>query len=128
LRLEVAKRDPSMTLTELLQQAQVNWHGVKLGEPDWGGESRALALTTIALDDALCFHIMFNTHCEALQFELPRHQDGQWGPWHRVGDTYRQPPEDFCDELTGPSVDAPTYKVGSRSVVILRAQAGADNQ
>jgi len=34
-----------MTLTELLRQQPVQWHGVKLNAPDWGHESHTLAGT-----------------------------------------------------------------------------------
>ncbi len=128
LSLEVTKRDPAMTLSELLRQAQITWHGVKLGLPDWSDESRALAFSAIGLKNVLCLHIMFNAHREALEFELPRSQDGQWGPWQRVVDTCREPPEDFCDWPAGPPVEGPAYNVGSRSVVILSARARAGNR
>jgi isoamylase len=128
LSLEVTRRDPAMTLSALLRQSQITWHGVKLGLPDWSDESRALAFSAIGLKNVLCLHIMFNAHREALEFELPRSQDGQWGPWQRVVDTCREPPEDFCDWPAGPPVEGPAYNVGSRSVVILSARARAGNR
>ncbi len=117
-----------MTLSELLRQAKITWHGVKLGEPDWSVESHALALGAIALNEALCFRIMFNAYCETLEFELPPSEDGPWEPWHRVVDTYLESPEDFCDWPAAPRVDGPTYSVGALSVVILSAKARADHQ
>ena len=40
--------DQDATLTEFIDQIRLQWHGVKLNEPDWGVHSRSLAATAWA--------------------------------------------------------------------------------
>src|SRR6202035_4200116 len=60
-----------MTLTELLRQQPVQWHGVKLNAPDWGHESHTLAGTVRLFGYPLLLHLIINAYWDALEFEIP---------------------------------------------------------
>ena len=62
-----------LSLNELLRRAEIDWHGVRLGRPDWSDSSHSLALTVRPRQRQipLWLHVMFNAYWEALDFELP---------------------------------------------------------
>jgi isoamylase len=116
--------DPSdsgqeITLTQLLRQARIQWHGVKLSQPDWGPDSHSLALTAWSRRGRLLTHIMINAYWEALTFELPPVENLQGKTWHRWIDTALEPPEDISGWGQTAAVTAPTYLVRPRSIVVL---------
>jgi len=113
---------------------RMEWHGVRLGLPDWSDESRSLAVhlwrpagTTTgapaadgaAPDPQAATHLFLiaNAFWEPLTFELPRIEDQAW---FRFVDTTLNAPQ----EITDPGEEMPlgrqdTYRSGPRSVVIL---------
>jgi len=97
----------------------VYWHGVRLGEPDWGDDSRSLAfvLCCRVSDDHL--HVLLNAYWEALDFQLPPLPDGQ--RWHRLVDTAQPAPGDFAAPGQSPPVEGCVYRAEARSVVVLLA-------
>jgi glycogen operon protein len=108
-----------MSLTQVLERAKIVWHGVKLGQPDWGDHSHSLAVTAENLDEGLMFHLMLNAYWETLDFELPpAGVDGRSG-WRRWIDTARDTPDDIVAWRDAPPVPGPTYRVEPRSVVVL---------
>jgi glycogen operon protein len=114
-----------MTLTELLRHQPVRWHGVKLNSPDWSHESHTLAATVRLLGYPLVLHIIVNAYWEALEFEIPL-LDAAQESWRRGVDTYLDPPDDICSWADARSVHGSTCRVQPRSVVMLLAEAGAD--
>jgi len=106
-----------VALNELLRQADITWHGVKLGEPDWRRSSHSLAFTARATMDRTHYHVILNAHWEPLEFELPPVADGR--PWRRWIDTFLDPPNDIVEWEHAPSVPGRSYRAGSRSVVVL---------
>jgi isoamylase len=111
-----------MTLNELLRRQPFQWHGIRLGSPDWGPESHTLAATVRLLGYPLSLHLVVNAYWEALEFELPPLAEAQ-GPWRRCIDTFRDPPDDICSWSDGEEVQSPTCRVEPRSVVLLLARA-----
>jgi glycogen operon protein len=61
-----------LSLNQVLRKAIKAWHGVKLGQPDWGDSSHSLAVTAEARDEKLLVHLILNAYWESLEFELPR--------------------------------------------------------
>jgi glycogen operon protein len=104
-----------VTLTDFLARSQVEWHGVRLGAPDWSEESRSVAVGISALDGSFRVHALFNAWWEPLTFELPPASRG----WRRLVDTAQPSPHDACDWEQAPEVSAPAYRVEPRSVVVL---------
>lgn len=97
---------------------RIVWHGVKLGQPDWGDTSHTLAFTlNHPVGEEL--HVILNAYWEPLAFELPRLKRGL--RWHRIVDTDRPSPHDFCDPKEAPLVRGRTYRAAARSAVVLMA-------
>ena len=119
LSLPLSTAEQQLSLTNLLQQTPIHWHGVKLDQPDWGPHSRTVALTIEGQQD--WYHLMISAFWEPLLFELPPPPGNADGPWRRIMDTWRESPDDFCDTATAPSITGAHYRVQSRSVVLLTA-------
>ena len=124
LNLDVAA-EHDMTLTELLSKVQIHWHGIKPGQPDWGGNSHSIAYSVEGFDLSLVFHFMTNSFWEPLTFELPPPPQNAQRGWQRVMDTYLEAPDDICGVSDAPSVDGTSYIMQPRSAVLLIAQIDA---
>jgi glycogen operon protein len=110
----------SLTLNQLLAEAQLAWHGVVLNSPDWSDDSHSIAFTVRSLMGRFAIHAMLNAYWEPLTFQVPR-SDGYWRRWV---DTSLPTPEDIHDWDHAPVVTQLTYTVAPRSVVFLLATAG----
>jgi len=104
-------------LSQVLQDSEITWHGVRLGQPDWSPDSRSLAITVTTDGGASLTHIIFNTFWEALDFQLPLLADGK--AWHRVVDTNLASPQDIRDAHHAPPIQGFSYRAAPRSVVVL---------
>ncbi len=111
-----------LSLHELLREADIQLHGVRLNEPDLRSDSHSLAFTVRARGRPLMFHVMFNAYWEPLLFELPPVLAGIHGPWRRWIDTYQDAPHDVYDWPGGPCMEGPSCPVQARSLVVLFAQ------
>jgi isoamylase len=110
-----------VSLNELLQQADIHAHGVRLNEPDLSPDSHSLAFTVRNKRRAVMFHVMFNAYWEPLRFELPSPGPEFGACWHRWIDTYCDAPDDVCDTPPAPPVEGVSYTVQARSLVVLFA-------
>jgi len=110
-----------LSLNELLREAEIQLHGVRLNAPDLGRESRSLALTVQHRRRNMMLHVVFNAYWEPLVFELPPRMPGH-PPWRLWIDTYRDAPDDLHEPPSGPLVQGPTYTVQPRSLVTLFAE------
>ena len=111
--------DQDATLTEFIDQIRLQWHGVKLNEPDWGVHSRSLAATAWAPRLGATLHWMVNAYWEPLSFELPPVPAGCPGSWRRWVDTSFDSPADISDWRRGSPTTTVSYNVQPRSLVIL---------
>ena len=95
-----------LTLNELLRRAEIDWHGVRLGCPDWSDDSHSIACTIRSGPGRLPFqlHLMCNAYREALDFELPPLPKTAASGWRRWIDTAREAPEDIVDPVAAPPV------------------------
>jgi isoamylase len=109
------------SLCQLLRVAQRNWHGVKLGQPDWSAGSHSVALHAEARDENLLLYIMLNAFWEPLEFELPATSSAN--SWRRWIDTSLDSPDDIVEWHTAPSVITPVYRAQAHSVCVLYARA-----
>jgi isoamylase len=80
-----------LSLNELLREAEIQPHGVRLNQPDLRPDSHSLAVT-VRGRGPLMFHLMFNAYWQPLVFELPTVAAGIHRPWRRWIDTYREAP------------------------------------
>ena len=102
--------------------ALIHWHGVSLYQPDWGHASRSLAFTLSGVEGDAPFHVMMNAYWEELSFELPIAPDK--GDWLRVVDTGLAAPHDLAEPGEEVPVRQRAYRVGPRSVVVLKSGTG----
>ncbi len=110
-----------LSLNELLRRAEIDWHGIRLGAPDWSDDSHSIACTVRSGPGVLPFqlHLMSNAYWEALDFELPPVPETAVAGWRRWIDTALQSPEDIVDPAAAPPVPGTQYRVASRSVAAL---------
>ena len=110
-----------LSLNELLRQARIEVHGIRLNQPDPRPESHSLAVTVRDIERADLLHVMFNAYWEPLVFELPSLDPPR--PWRRWIDTDRDAPDDVHDWTLAPLVEGPAYAVQPRSLVTLVAES-----
>jgi isoamylase len=128
-RLRWDSFDPirAVSLNQILREARIQWHGVKLSQPDWGPDSHTIALTAWSRQGRLLTHIMLNAYWEPLAFELPPVQNLQGKAWHRWIDTALPPPQDIGSWAHAPAVPDETYPVQPRSIVVLMERIAKDS-
>ena len=119
LRFSIQPGRTSFTLTEFLRRSRVEWHGVRLNEPDWSDDSHAIALSFQDVEGLAVAHILVNAWQEPLNFELPRLATG----WRQMVDTYLPSPGDICRWEEAPVLETGSYLAGPYSVVFLAAEA-----
>jgi isoamylase len=117
----------ALSLNELLRRAEIDWHGVRLGCPDWADNSHSIAFTLRLGRGRLPFwlHVMFNAYWEALDFDLPPAPAAGSAGWQRWIDTSLESPEDIMDPTTAPMVPGTQYRVAPRSVAALFVRTNA---
>jgi glycogen operon protein len=110
-----------LSLNELLRTAEIEWHGVRLGSPDWTDDSHSIALTLRSGRGLLpCWlHVIFNSYWEALDFDLPAVPKTAVFGWQRWIDTSLDSPDDITNPPTAPLVPGTQYRVAPRAVVAL---------
>ena len=119
LGLDVVDVDWSMTLEQLLQAAEIRWHGVRLDQPDWARHSRSLAVHVTGPGEAFILYGAFNAWWWPLDFELPPPPPGR--RWRRMIDTALEAPDDFRSLRSAPVIDGQRQRVAPRSIVLLMA-------
>ena len=112
------------TLNQLLREANIAWHGVKLEQPDWSNYSYSLALSLEIRRERLLVHVILNAYWEPLDFELPATGNGEKDPWRRWIDTTLDSPFDIVEWQKAPLIPGRIYRAGPRSVVVLWAGLG----
>jgi isoamylase len=116
-----------LSLAELMERARIQLHGVRLDDPDFGRDSRSLALTATSLSGDLLMHYAINAYWEPLDFELPALPDWATSGWLRVMDTSRPSPLDIVDPKSAEPATGDTHRVHARTAVMLFAAAVGDD-
>jgi glycogen operon protein len=119
-RSNLPLQDHGLSLTEVLRLTPVQWHGVKLNEPDFSHHSHSLALAFKGLGH--WWHLMVNAYTEPLEFELSVLPANKATRWRQLINTYKESPNDFHDLSDAPFVEEPQYLVPPHSVALLVAQ------
>jgi len=120
LELDMTQVMHGLPLTEFLTRSLVQFHGVRLDQPDWSEDSHTLALTVRSVIGTRIVHAILNSYTHPLDFELPPIA-GPTLPWRRVVDTALDPPDDVADLQSAPPVRGATYQADADSVVFLCA-------
>jgi glycogen operon protein len=116
---DLAHEQRRVSLSRMIQEASKAWHGVKLGQPDWGHHSHSIALEAALRGETMRVYLILNAYWEPLSFELPRIGDADAGRWRRWIDTSLDSPEDIVAWQMAPAVPGETYRAEPRSVVVL---------
>jgi isoamylase len=97
----------------------VSWYGAD-GPVDFGHESRCIAylLRGASVGDG-DLYVMINGYWQDRSFTVP---DCQASEWRRVVDTARPSPEDIVERGNEPTLEAASYTVRARSVVVLHRE------
>ncbi len=102
----------------------IEWHGVKLNQPDWSYFSHSLAFTINGLSKITSiknydrrFYIAINAFNGSLEFELPPTRPKT--RWRLKADTFEARGKDIFEDGDMPAVANKKIKVRSRSIVIL---------
>ena len=106
-------------LNQLIRQADITWHGVKLDKPDWSHGSHSVAFTARSPTDRTLYHVIVNAYWEALEFELPPVSEGDPLQWFRWIDTSLDSPLDIVEWEGAPAVPSHSYRAEPRSTVVL---------
>ena len=106
-------------LNRVLKKNKIEWHGIKLHQPDWSDSSRSLALFIHNRINNRLIYVALNSYWEPLEFELP--PVDRKSPWKMVINTGETSPADTTSYKKAPAVSGPVMKVQSRSVVVLVA-------
>lgn len=122
--LEFFNEDHGLSLTEFLHQAQIEWHGVKLGKPDWGYNSHSLAFTVQARRER--FHLVINAYSRELDFEIPPVPNGTRDGWRRIIDTSCDSPDDFYSWSDARPVTGSVIRAQPYSLVVLALETPRD--
>jgi isoamylase len=121
-RHETLQVERFWTLAEMLDESRIQWHGVRLGEPDWRDDSHSLAVSVRNPNSGELLYGIFNAYREPLTFELPATVAGPEAKWRRVLDTALGSPDDFCESEMGAALgNEHQYRVEPHSVVLLIA-------
>ena len=110
-----------ISLNRLLRGANLQWHGVNLGQPDWSTFSHSIALTVEIPDERLTLHLIVNAYREALDFELP--QSGRPGiGWRRWINTALDSPQDIVHWEAALPAPSSAVRAEPRSVIVFFAE------
>jgi glycogen operon protein len=110
-----------ISLNQLLRGANLIWHGVKVGQPDWRMSSHSIALTVEIPDERLTLHLIVNAYREALNFELPQ-IDRPGISWRRWINTALDSPQDIVHWEAALLVPSSSVRAEPRSVIVLFAE------
>jgi glycogen operon protein len=106
--IQFRKRYSVLRRREFLTDADVTWHGLEPGKPDWSAASRIVAYTlhgsrTVRQPDQdLC--VAINGGPEVVCFTMPAPPRG--GQWRGVVDTSQDAPGDFVNDDAGPLLES----------------------
>ncbi len=119
---DVTAEEQRLTLSEVLEQGEISWHGTKLNQPDWGDTSHSIALSIRTEQEHFLAHILFNAYWEALEFELPQRDGDHPLQWERWIDTSLESPNDIVPWQERVPIEGHSYRAGPRSVVVLSSK------
>jgi len=113
---------PILSNERFYTDAEIHWFGPDGGLPNWADPKGKTLACLIQENQQDGLYLMFNAGADAVDFALPPALPG--ARWYRAIDTSREAPQDlFAAGEEPPWEDPHTYRVGSRSSVILLARS-----
>lgn len=114
---DVLEEKIHLSLSDVIHDANIEWHGVHQGQPDWSEHSHSIAVTLLDPYSKDRLYMVFNSYWEELEFEVPCIE----GHWFTLVNTAAKPPEDVYDFKTAPMLETGSVKVAARSVMVFVA-------
>jgi isoamylase len=110
-----------ISLNRLLRGANLTWHGVEVGQPDWRMSSHSIALTVEIPDEKTIVHLIANAYWEALDFELPQigRPSISWRCWIN---TALDSPQDIVHWEAALPAPSSAIRAEPRSVIVFFAE------
>lgn len=108
------------SLSSVVENVNIRWHGVELNKPDWSEHSHSLALTVyhpITQDE---LYVVCNAYWDPLAFTLP---DRDSSEWHVVINTAKQSPDDIYPINQAPRYPHRTILASGRSMIVMIAKS-----
>ncbi|GAA4845943.1 glycogen debranching protein GlgX [Algivirga pacifica] len=101
----------------------ITWHGAKdFDTPDTHPDSRSISFMLTDTESKEQIYVMLNAFWESQEFEVPEPSlDVEHTHFCRIIDTHQNAPYDILDEQQAPVITESTYRVGPRSIVVLKA-------
>lgn len=112
--IQLRRFHPLLRRTTFLQEADVQWHGLKPLLPCWKSQYNFIAYTLRCPNNVRSLYIAFNATQDSLELEFPAPSPGE--NWYRIVDTALPSPHDFEDIPVGP-LDT-TYRLAPYSSFI----------
>jgi isoamylase len=112
---------PVLSAEHFYTDAEIHWFGPQGGLPDWADPGAKQFGCLLHEDGQRALFMMFNAGTDMIDFSLPPELPGI--RWHLAVDTAREAPHDLFAAGESPLLEnSHTYRLGSRSSVILLAQ------
>jgi len=122
---DVEHEHQRLSLTQMINEANKAWHGVKLNQPDWRDISHSLAFSVELKSEKLLMYFILNAYWEPLNFDLPPLNELSQNQWRRWIDTALESPQDIVRWQNAPAVAGYSYRADARSVAVLIAHLGS---
>ena len=78
--ISLRKRFSAFRRSQYVSDADIDWHGIEPGNPDWGEDSRFLALTLKGHGNSTDLYVAFNTSHKSQMVSLPCIDGHKWLP------------------------------------------------
>ncbi|MGF1699642.1 glycogen debranching protein GlgX [Photobacterium makurazakiensis] len=109
-----------ISLSSVVEEVSIRWHGLTPEQPDWSDESHSLALTVnhpITQDE---LYVVCNAYWDPLEFTLPSRQCSEW---HLLVNTAKRSPYDIYHSNDAPVYPHDTILVTGRSMIVMVAKS-----
>jgi glycogen operon protein len=115
--MDLPQRTPGSSLSEILLSSKIKWHGTRLNQPDWSGNSHSIAFTVTSLGGNMETHFFINAFTADLLFEIPPSKEHK--KWKRWIDTSLESADNIYHWPEAPEIASVTYNVVAHSIVVL---------
>ncbi|MCW8330027.1 glycogen debranching protein GlgX [Photobacterium sp. SDRW27] len=108
-----------MSLSSVVENVGICWHGLQPNQPDWSENSHSLALTVnhpITMDE---LYVICNAYWDPLEFTLPNRDSRDW---HLLVNTAKCSPGDIYTIEDAPQYPYSTILVTGRSMIVMVAK------
>jgi isoamylase len=117
----IFRQEKILATTTTTIAPQITWHGIRLGQPDWGDDSHSLAFSLHHPECGEYLHVMLNAYWQPLAFDLPPpRQPGD--RWCLIVDTALPSSNSFCLPEAASPLEGGKYEVAARASVVLMAR------